>query len=317
MAERYGLEKLGFLTLTFRDNLQDLREAQRRFNSLNTGILRGRYARAIGCWERQNRGAVHFHLVVTLATDIRTGFDFSAIERRDYRSASPDLRSEWAFWRETAPRYGFGRTELLPIRSTAEGIARYVGSYVSAHVRQRGDGDKGARVVRFLGFKAGDRQFGARFAWNTTNGWMWRTKVRLFAESCGVHDMEKLTALFGPRWAYMLQPAILATSLAGVEFPTQETAEAEFDQRRKRDEAREARFKSQPNTDTQRNIYQLREAVPFSARKSSPARREGFKSGARPAMENQSSKLRQRLSRFEVAHLKALTNRSIMRAKQA
>lgn len=45
--------------------------------------------------------------------------DFAAMNRGDYRSASPYLRAEWQFWRDTASHYGFGRTESLPIRCHA------------------------------------------------------------------------------------------------------------------------------------------------------------------------------------------------------
>ncbi len=88
-----------------------MREAARRFNSLNTHVIRARYRRAIGVWERQASGRLHLHLVVVLDADIRSGFDFAAIAERDYRSANRSLRAEWAFWRVTAPKYGFGRTE--------------------------------------------------------------------------------------------------------------------------------------------------------------------------------------------------------------
>jgi len=73
-----------------------------------------------------------------------TGCDFTAIATRDYRSASAALKSEWEFWRETAPRYGFGRTELMPIKSTAEGISKYVGKYIAKHIDARIEKDKGA-----------------------------------------------------------------------------------------------------------------------------------------------------------------------------
>ena len=66
--------------------------------------------------------------------DIRTGFHFAAVKRGDYRSASAYLRREWRFWRATAPKYGFGRTELLPIKKTAEGVAKYVGKYIAKHI---------------------------------------------------------------------------------------------------------------------------------------------------------------------------------------
>ena len=36
LCERFGVEKVGFLTLTFADHVLDMREAQRRFHSLVT-----------------------------------------------------------------------------------------------------------------------------------------------------------------------------------------------------------------------------------------------------------------------------------------
>jgi len=62
---------------------------------------------------------------------IRTGFNFAAVKRGDYRSASDYLRREWKFWWKTALKYVFGRTELLPIRKTADGVAKYVGKYIA------------------------------------------------------------------------------------------------------------------------------------------------------------------------------------------
>jgi hypothetical protein len=223
LATRFGLEKLGFLTLTFADQVRDIREAQRRFHSLCTHVLKARYRRGIGVWERQRSGAVHFHLVEVLDVDIRTGFDFEAIKRRDYRSASPFLRSEWKFWREIAPVYGFGRTELLPVISTAEGIARYVGSYVKEHVEHRAIEDKGARVVRFIGFTPDTRTASNRFSWNTPGGWLWRHKLAVFCQAVGVKTTDDLRDILGPRWAYVCQSQILAMQLTEV-FPDEQTA---------------------------------------------------------------------------------------------
>src|SRR5665213_895798 len=89
LANEFGINQLGFLTLTFADRFgrRDLREAQRRFNSLNTGVLRSRYSRVIGVWERSDAGHIHFHLVVVLASDIRSGFDFKGVKLQDYSSA--------------------------------------------------------------------------------------------------------------------------------------------------------------------------------------------------------------------------------------
>jgi hypothetical protein len=165
--------------------------------------------------ERQESNRVHFHLVVVTEADIRSGasnsgiVDFGGFARRDYRSANSALRSEWAFWRKTAPRYGFGRTEILPIKSTAEGVARYVGSYISAAVRARFEGDKGRRLVRYLGFGLGDRTGSCRFGWANGKGWTWRRKVAQFAGQLHVGDLEGLSRVLGPRWAYVLMVKIV------------------------------------------------------------------------------------------------------------
>lgn len=213
LAKVYGIQRIGFLTLTFADNVRSIKIAQKRFHSLCTGVLKRRYERSIGVLERQKSGRVHFHLVVVLGADIRTGFDFEAIQRQDYRSANAVLRAEWAFWRKTAPKYRFGRTELLPVRSTAEGIARYVGKYISKHVGQRWEEDKGAKFVRFIGYGPGDRKASTRFAWATPRSALWRRKLAMFAREVGAETMDDLQELFGSHWAYLLAPTIMSMDL--------------------------------------------------------------------------------------------------------
>ena len=224
LAKEFGIDRLGFLTLTFADLVLDLKEANRRFNSLNTHVLKGRYLRGVVVPERQKSGRVHYHLLVVLRADIRSGCDFAAFERKDYRSANPALRSEWAFWRKTAPLYGFGRHELLPVKSNAEGIARYVGKYISKHVGERVEGDKGARLVRYLGYPRGTRKATCRFGWVNENAWLWRHKLAAFAERNGCRDTDDLGKLFGPRWAYRCQVAIMAERL-DVVHPSRACAE--------------------------------------------------------------------------------------------
>jgi hypothetical protein len=211
MAEKYGLERVGFLTLTFSDHVLLVSEAQRRFNSLASNILRGRYLAWLSIIERQKSGRLHFHLLVALPHDIRTGFDFEAIGRQDYRSACPYLRSEWAFWRGTAKLYGFGRTELLPVRSTAEGIGRYVGKYISKHLGARREEDKGARLVRY---STRARFAVTRFSWASAGSALWRSKVKAFAwmmfevRGC-TPTMRGLREALGPHWAYKWREFIM------------------------------------------------------------------------------------------------------------
>lgn len=212
MAKKYGLEKMGFLTLTFRDHVTEIPEAQRRFNSLATHVLRDRDQAWMAIIERQKSGRLHFHLLVVDFQDIRTGFNFPAIDRGDYRSASQHLRSEWAFWRLTSKAYGFGRTELFPIRSTGEGIGRYVGKYIGKHMQSRNEEDKGARLVRYSS-KA--RYAVTRFSWASPGAAIWRGKVRAFAwimfEAQGITPtMVGLREALGPHWAYNWREFILS-----------------------------------------------------------------------------------------------------------
>src|SRR5260370_6245430 len=120
--------------------------------------------------ERQKSGRIHYHLLVNVGTDIRTGFDFGAVKKRDYRSASVALRNEWEFWRATAKEYGFGRTELLPVISNAQAIGRYVGKYISKHLEVREERDKGVRLVSYIGSRVAT----VKFAWAGGTGRAWR-----------------------------------------------------------------------------------------------------------------------------------------------
>ena len=88
-------------------------------------------------------------MLVALDSDIRTGFDFFAVRDQDYSSANKAIRAEWAFWRKTAPKYRFGRTELMPVRSNSEGIGRYVGKYISKGIESRTEQFKGTRLVEY------------------------------------------------------------------------------------------------------------------------------------------------------------------------
>ena len=206
LAEKHGIEVLGFLTLTFADHVTDIKEAQRRFKSLWNGVLSIRYRDIIVVVERQKNGRIHFHLLVVLSQDIRTGFDFEAIAKQDYRSANACLRSEWAFWRRTAKEYGFGRTELMPVQSTADGIAKYLGKYIAKHIDQRREDDKGARLVRY---SESARQCSSRFAWTGPKSKQWRKGVSILAVENNCVDMDQLTERFGAKWAYRLAEYIV------------------------------------------------------------------------------------------------------------
>jgi len=223
---RWGLERTGFLTLTFADHVLEPKEAQRRLNSLATHVLRPRYGEAIRVYERQKSGRIHYHLLVNVGADIRTGFDFGAIKRQDYRSASPALRAEWAFWRRTAKLYGFGRTELLPVISSAVAVARYVGKYISKHLDVREERDLGVRLVSYIG----PRVATVKFAW-AQGGQAWRAGlealVRDLAAAGQIDEpsMEAMRRQYGGRWAWEWKDIIERRGNVEYSVPRETTVE--------------------------------------------------------------------------------------------
>lgn len=212
---RWGIERCGFLTLTFADHVTAKREAARRFNSLLTHVLRQRYAQGIVMWERMKSGRWHVHVLVVLGQDIRTGIDWAEIKAGVYRSAGAALRAEWAFWRVTARRYRFGRTELLPIRTTGQAVAGYISKYLAKHIDHRLAEDRGARVLAFWGYSKRDPETGETLrgvrrrastvmAWSGEKSRQWRAQVADFAAALRVSDFTKLSTIAGPRWAWWL-----------------------------------------------------------------------------------------------------------------
>jgi hypothetical protein len=214
LVVRYGLSNVGFMTLTFSKNISDMREAQRRFNSLASHVLTNRYLAWICVVQRHMTGRVHFHLIVAIGRDIRAGINFAEVKCKNYSSANVALRGEWTFWRGMARRYGFGRVELLPIKSTAQAVAKYVSEYIEKHIGNRETADKGARLVRY---SRGTNHFSSRFSWNTPNAKLWRRKLQLFAERFGFTSenySEGFRQQFGDRWLFHLNPLVQSIELS-------------------------------------------------------------------------------------------------------
>ena len=224
VCKTFGVERVGFLTLTFADHVLCAREASRRFNSLASNILAKRYAAYVRVLERQKSGRIHYHLLVVLPDDIRTGADFDAFAQRDYRSANNHLRREWAFWRKTAGNFGFGRTELMPIRSDANALGQYVGKYIGKHIGAREERDKGVRLVSY---SKDARMATSKFASVEKYPNEWRAKVQTFARivqgwkpHARIRDMDDLAlALNSKRWAYEWRDFILQLPPADLSIP--------------------------------------------------------------------------------------------------
>jgi len=217
MAEEFGIERVGFLTLTVGDtvngtfvHVKERAEASRRFNSILNRI-RERYFCGVIVTERHKNGGIHFHLVVALRFDARTGFDFDAVKRRDYRSVSPRLRDEWKWWRDNQEEYGFGRHELTPIKSNGEAIGRYVGKYLGKSWEHRSDDDFGGRCIRYFGrwSKSGIKvgpPMSARHGSLSPRALAWREaakQVQWLTKQLGAEINEQnIKEHNGPRWAW-------------------------------------------------------------------------------------------------------------------
>ena len=213
LVEKYGIERIGFLTLTFALHILCYKRGQKFLHSLMTGVLKKRYLEYIIVMQRMESGRIHYHLLVVVAQDIRTGFDFAAVEQKDYHSVNAFLRSEWAFWCKTAPLYHFGRTELRPIESSAEGIAKYVGRYISRHIGNRLPEDKGARLVRY---SKGTNRVSTNFFWNTPGASLWRLKLGTLCRMLNLNSdnyTEKLQDWYGKNWIQTLGPIVESIKL--------------------------------------------------------------------------------------------------------
>lgn len=220
LVDAFGLERIGFLTLTLPDHLDwwsndDWKEARRRFKSLNDGYLRRMgFSNYISVVEPQASGRIHWHLVLVLLEDIRTGVAFDEFDRGNYQSAGKYLRSLWKDLRRILPRYGFGRHELMPIRKDKEAMAHYVAKYLNkgrvAEMSGIVDGRKMTRRRRVRYGGKGWRR--ATQEWTFVEGPArdYRRDLKSLAAQCGWKSFEDPKELFGSRWAYQVQMMMYA-----------------------------------------------------------------------------------------------------------
>lgn len=215
-----SINHIGFLTLTFKDNVTDPKEAYNRFRSFNSHFLAP--SPDFGDWicvkEPQKRGAWHYHLIVVLKHDIRSSFDFEQylyyedqvvngmpsleikrLRRLAVQSASPELRRYWSSLRLNLSRYRFGRSELLPIRTNKDAMAYYIGKYISKAIDARSESSKG---VRLISYSRSWVKNSVNFQWHTEGSQLWRKKLQLFAAMNGCESFYHLTDKLGTGWAY-------------------------------------------------------------------------------------------------------------------
>jgi hypothetical protein len=225
--QHWGRNRCLFFTVTDEDNLHPTQFA-RRWNN---------YLRRHGSWilsfirvlEPQRRGNPHYHLLVAVEWDtLPDAFDWGAFdqcqsERRDngptalfrelrlrYRNSSaPQLVVMWALLRKVLPRYGLGRSELLPLRKSKEAVSEYIGKYLEAGLVIKKHSWKGCRRVEFdrrnkVGWLACTRVF----AWHSPGATAWRKRVGELGSALGVDSLDGIRRRLGSRWAYRLRESI-------------------------------------------------------------------------------------------------------------
>lgn len=222
--DHFGIDYVGFLTLTFADNVTDPKEAQRRFNSLRTNFLKKHYPHYIRVIERTKSGRIHYHLIVATKENIRRGLNFRQIAAKNYSSANMHIRQHWQNLRENLPKYGFGRAELLPVKTNSKGLARYVAKYIGKHINSRLQEDKGIRLCQTSIDKTAQwKKATSNFQFLSQGSQNWRKKLSAWVDKLNDYFEQKyadkprkfhttiteanytqqLSQLLTPKWAFL------------------------------------------------------------------------------------------------------------------
>lgn len=190
MFRRFGVEHVVVITLTFARAALGTDEVRRRWKSLRTGILNQRYKAWVCVVGLGRNERIHFHVLAINQENIREGFDFNERRKRTRPSANCALRDEWRFWHRIARRYGFGRTEAMPVR-----LPLALNRYLCRHVLQRPTALLGSRIVRY---SRGWREHSTRFSFVHGKAREWRESVGKFFHPLSHDDVLRL---FGSKWA--------------------------------------------------------------------------------------------------------------------
>jgi hypothetical protein len=135
-------------------------------------------------------------------------------QRARYKaSAARELVALWALLRKVLPRYGLGRSELLPVRKCEEAIAAYVGKYLEGGLVIKKHSWKGCRRVE-CDRRAKEDWFACSrgFAWHSAGAVAWRARVGEVGAVLGVADTAGIKRKLGPKWAYRLRDTITMAS---------------------------------------------------------------------------------------------------------
>ena len=218
--QHYLFMRSAVMTLTFAQQQFNWKEAKHELQKLLKCLIR-RYGNSfeyVWAQERHQSGGIHFHILMTLPFDCRTGSDVNVLLNWKEINANPftrdyvkdvlphlnsDLQNEVEELRKIIPRYGIGRFDILPILTDADSVIAYLTKGIERHLAVRHPEDKGARL---WGFSSNIRVCAANsFSFYTPRTTKRRKKVAQWAESRGLKDIEQARRAVGRHWYWVFR----------------------------------------------------------------------------------------------------------------
>jgi hypothetical protein len=225
--EKFGVNNVGVLTVTTPSECLSAHAFQEKWHPFRTNVLTRLFSTGMWVRERQPRtGNWHAHAVVNVGWDIRSSFPFAEVSRRNYRGVSPELRSIWKRLREKSERYGFGRTELLPIKQNGLGCSLYLTKYLGKALVS--DKSEGEEKCRLFGIWGRVRFVHSQFDW-VSNRIMRKRKAWLAADS-GLKSEDEFKMMFGPHWWRFLGKDLLNVIMPVEYYQVQQDGRLVFDE---------------------------------------------------------------------------------------
>jgi len=227
-VERHGLHRCGFLSLTFKDKMWPIPAARcfkKAVRSFHDYCVDWIWVMGLGKSFR-----IHYHALLALELDIRTGIDLSAYPklltledgydpfglwcakgtipiqqcRKELRAALSRNTALQGLRTEMYPRLrdaGFGQQiNLSPIFTDGPTIAKYLRTNYLEVVLGR---SASFRRQRLVGYKQGsERCYRSSFAW--VGHREWRDACQRIAQALGVDDYSGMCPTFGPKWGHRI-----------------------------------------------------------------------------------------------------------------
>ncbi len=202
---KHGLENIGFLTVTTASECFEPAAFQGKWHSYLTNVVCKIFPSGIWVRERQPRsGNWHAHSVVNVGRDIRTGFPFDQVAKKFYANVDLELRKLWKHLRDTATAYGFGRTELLPLKHSGDACARYLTGYLAATFSS--EKPVGQEKCRLFSIWGGVRFVYSRFTFVSSR--IIQKRKQWLAEMLELPDETCIAKMLGPRWWFHFGKAL-------------------------------------------------------------------------------------------------------------